>query len=144
MPRSASPMARIVAAGAVVILFLLMPIVWAIVAGVALVAVVLLLEPRIANRDTMVALLLFVVGFLAKVPVVFAILWVGVRSSGRDVFLPTVFGSALMVSALFLFSLKSWRDSMAARLLSSGLSEASGGLLLAASLLAVFWQDSMD
>ena len=137
-------MVRIVAAGAVVILFLLMPIVWATLAGVALIAVVLLLEPRIVNRDTLVTLLLFVLDFLAMVPVVFAILWIGVHSSGRDVFLPVLFGSAFMVSGLFLFSLKSLRHSMPARLLSSALFGASACLLLAGILLAIFWHDSMD
>jgi hypothetical protein len=137
--RPASPFVRILLVGTVVVFLLVMPIWWAILAGIALTAAVLLFEPPVSAPTALAALFGFLLGFVAMVPVVYSILWTSQHLVGRAAILPALFGSAFVVSGLFFASLRSFGDSKPVKLLNCALFGASVCLFSGGVLSIVFW-----
>ncbi len=122
------PWLRVVLVVTVVILFLVVPLLWAILVSVVLILAILVSEPLLA----------FALGFLAMIPVVYAILWTAQHTVGRDVILPTLFGSSLLIFGLSLSSRVSGANKHGI-LIRLALLGSSACLLLGGILSAIFW-----
>lgn len=137
--RPTSPLLRVLLVLAVVVLFLAMPLWWAVVCGIALTLAVLLLEPTLVNRATLERILAFTLGLVAMIPVVYVTLWTAQHTVGRIAIPPALFGSAFAAFALLLAWLKAVRPRASVQPVGWALLGASACLFLGGILSIVFW-----